>query len=486
MLLERDLSGVDPDREGAQGELNNALDRLTNNTAADDRASPAAGEFRAVLTTARGDAGTQVAAGPVEDVPRTCARRWPRARSSRKYVTLDEQGIEVPTLLVGQPVRTANGDAGVLPAVPADRRAAHAGPGAEHADRRRADPAAAAGRHRQPRHPAGGAPGPAGRRDRRTVRRRAPRRADAGARRGRGGPARRVVQRDGPEHRGADPQARGVRRAAAPVHLRRQPRAAHPADHRADGRRRAVRVPGRAAAGAAPQLRAAGHRAGPVRGAAGRPAGDQPAGRRGGRPRGRAGRRPGRRRAGRRGGARHRRRDRHRAAAGRPEPGATPRSTRAGWSGSCATWWPTRSTTARGGRCGSSVGCDERTVAVLVRDHGVGLRPGEAELVFNRFWRAEESRARRSGGSGLGLSIAVEDARLHGGWLQAWGELGQRRGVPADAAARGRRHGRGPARCRWVRRQARPGPGELGAGAAHDHAAAGTPRGARAVLVRRE
>jgi two-component system, OmpR family, sensor histidine kinase MtrB len=72
-----------------------------------------------------------------------------------------------------------------------------------------------------------------------------------------------------------------------------------------------------------------------------------------------------------------------------------------------------------------SLAGDEHAVAVLVRDHGVGLRPGEAGLVFNRFWRAEESRARRSGGSGLGLSISVEDARLHGGWLQAWGELGR-------------------------------------------------------------
>ncbi len=68
---------------------------------------------------------------------------------------------------------------------------------------------------------------------------------------------------------------------------------------------------------------------------------------------------------------------------------------------------------------------DVESVAVLVRDHGVGLRPGEADLVFNRFWRAEESRARRSGGTGLGLSISVEDARLHGGWLQAWGEPGR-------------------------------------------------------------
>ena len=68
---------------------------------------------------------------------------------------------------------------------------------------------------------------------------------------------------------------------------------------------------------------------------------------------------------------------------------------------------------------------DDDAVAVVVRDHGVGLRPGEAALVFNRFWRAEESRARRSGGSGLGLSISIEDARLHGGWLQAWGEPGR-------------------------------------------------------------
>jgi two-component system sensor histidine kinase MtrB len=71
------------------------------------------------------------------------------------------------------------------------------------------------------------------------------------------------------------------------------------------------------------------------------------------------------------------------------------------------------------------LGADEDSVAVLVRDHGLGLRPGEAGLVFNRFWRADSSRARRSGGTGLGLSISLEDARLHGGWLQAWGEPGR-------------------------------------------------------------
>ena len=64
-------------------------------------------------------------------------------------------------------------------------------------------------------------------------------------------------------------------------------------------------------------------------------------------------------------------------------------------------------------------------VAVTVRDHGAGLRPGEASLVFGRFWRADPARARTSGGTGLGLSIAMEDARLHGGYLQAWGAPGR-------------------------------------------------------------
>ncbi len=62
--------------------------------------------------------------------------------------------------------------------------------------------------------------------------------------------------------------------------------------------------------------------------------------------------------------------------------------------------------------------------AVTVRDHGVGLTSAEAQHVFDRFWRADPSRVRSVGGSGLGLSISLEDARLHGGWLQVWGQPG--------------------------------------------------------------
>jgi two-component system, OmpR family, sensor histidine kinase MtrB len=68
---------------------------------------------------------------------------------------------------------------------------------------------------------------------------------------------------------------------------------------------------------------------------------------------------------------------------------------------------------------------DPDAVTVLVRDHGVGLGPGQAGMVFTRFWRGDPSRARTTGGTGLGLAIALEDVRLHGGWLQAAGEPGR-------------------------------------------------------------
>ena len=77
------------------------------------------------------------------------------------------------------------------------------------------------------------------------------------------------------------------------------------------------------------------------------------------------------------------------------------------------------------------------SLAITVTDHGVGLRPGEAGLVFNRFWRADPSRQRQTGGTGLGLAISLEDARLHGGWLQASGAPGEGARFRLDPAARG-------------------------------------------------
>ncbi len=72
-----------------------------------------------------------------------------------------------------------------------------------------------------------------------------------------------------------------------------------------------------------------------------------------------------------------------------------------------------------------TVAADDRAVAVTVRDHGVGMTRDEAAHVFDRFWRADPARARTTGGTGLGLAISLEDAHLHGGWLEAWGRPGR-------------------------------------------------------------
>ena len=71
-----------------------------------------------------------------------------------------------------------------------------------------------------------------------------------------------------------------------------------------------------------------------------------------------------------------------------------------------------------------TVAANQTAVGVAVRDHGIGMTPTEAARVFDRFWRADPARARTTGGSGLGLSIAMEDTKLHNGWLQAWGNKG--------------------------------------------------------------
>jgi histidine kinase len=60
-----------------------------------------------------------------------------------------------------------------------------------------------------------------------------------------------------------------------------------------------------------------------------------------------------------------------------------------------------------------------RQVAISVDDTGIGIAPEQLPHVFERFFRADPSRARASGGSGVGLTIALALATTMGGTLRA-------------------------------------------------------------------
>jgi two-component system OmpR family sensor kinase len=62
---------------------------------------------------------------------------------------------------------------------------------------------------------------------------------------------------------------------------------------------------------------------------------------------------------------------------------------------------------------------DDGHVRLEVRDHGPGLPTGDAEAVFERFWRSEGGRERGKGGAGLGLAIVAAIVEAHGGRVRA-------------------------------------------------------------------
>ena len=63
-------------------------------------------------------------------------------------------------------------------------------------------------------------------------------------------------------------------------------------------------------------------------------------------------------------------------------------------------------------------------LTVSVRDTGTGIAPEHLKLVFERFWRADESRSYWEGGSGLGLAIAKSIAQNHGGSITLNSQVG--------------------------------------------------------------
>ncbi len=64
-------------------------------------------------------------------------------------------------------------------------------------------------------------------------------------------------------------------------------------------------------------------------------------------------------------------------------------------------------------------------VRVSVQNTGEGIPAQHLPYVFERFYRADSSRARATGGTGLGLAIVKQMVQAHGGWIEAESQLGQ-------------------------------------------------------------
>ncbi len=71
--------------------------------------------------------------------------------------------------------------------------------------------------------------------------------------------------------------------------------------------------------------------------------------------------------------------------------------------------------TPQGGRVDVIARADGQTIEVTVRDTGIGIAEQDQERVFEKFSRAEDARVATITGSGLGLALAREVARRHGG-----------------------------------------------------------------------
>jgi PAS domain S-box-containing protein len=78
--------------------------------------------------------------------------------------------------------------------------------------------------------------------------------------------------------------------------------------------------------------------------------------------------------------------------------------------------------TPRGGVVQTTLVAHVDTIAIVVADNGIGIRPESLPFLFQRFWQAENVHTRFTGGMGLGLALARHFVELHGGTIDAVSE----------------------------------------------------------------
>lgn len=80
--------------------------------------------------------------------------------------------------------------------------------------------------------------------------------------------------------------------------------------------------------------------------------------------------------------------------------------------------------TAAGGTVAVRAGSNGAQAGIEVADTGTGIEASSLPYVFDRFWRADSARGRRTGGSGLGLAIVRQIVADHGGTISVRSQVG--------------------------------------------------------------
>jgi two-component system sensor histidine kinase SenX3 len=79
----------------------------------------------------------------------------------------------------------------------------------------------------------------------------------------------------------------------------------------------------------------------------------------------------------------------------------------------------------KAGRVGVGVRVEDKVVEIAVTDQGIGIVEADQQRIFERFYRADGARSRRTGGTGLGLAIVKHAVQRHGGEVRVWSQPGR-------------------------------------------------------------